>query len=1368
MKKYLLPCLSFLLISASTWILVPQIKWPATRNTETNLTRTAANHDGEGKEGHYDEPQKFFEFHRAIRTPDDRTRPEYAPGHKMIAHRQAPHVKYGPYRDLPNARTQNGNGVLEWRERGPANVPGRTRAMLVLPNDPTNNTWLAGSATGGIWKTTDAGLSWTEKSANFPVLPISSFAISQGVIYAGTGEYEGSIFSAIGDGIFKSTDFGETWSQLASTKSNPEFSIVTRLIADPANSNVIVATGVPSDLDPDNTSAILRSTDGGNSWTKVHEVTGVIEQIVFTPGNFAVQYAAQRGVGVLKSTNGGQTWALSNQGMSPLGRIEIAVAPSDPNRIYASCVGPTIPSGSGSLRPGADLYMSGDAGANWSLVDVNFQGRIFDFLGGQGNYDNTIAVDPYNKDQVYFGGVNYFRTTMGTGSTKLDNYDFVENNTQPFLALIAFSNAGFFAGGRLQIGSESNKRTVEIRFGPDISQKAHRFLVPEGSTSGVPVSGYGYQDYVNVPMQAWDITNPAAPKQLMVSFRDQSRNGALDFLVQNFEAGQPLANSREYVYIHSVEYNATTPLFAAGSAGGQETQLAYAFFPALPAGGTWTPGNLPASSLTIRYSSIDKLVATTVTCADAYNGFDGKNRFNQVNMESGGVHPDYHFTTIVPIDQNAKTFQVMVGTDGGVFLSNSSTNPGINEGDWSFRGRGYNTSQFYGADKRPGKDEYFGGMQDNGTRRSPAGQIASKTSAYVFCVGGDGFEVVWHPTDENRLIGSIYYNSFYRSVDGGTTWATAFSGFPLSGGSPDPARYPFVSKLANSRNTPDVLFAIGSDGVWKSDNFGSNWTLSPITSNWGTLTTLFDVEVSRANANIVWGGSGMSATRKLHVSTNGGTSFTATNNFTAVTMGVITKLATHPTQMNTAYALFSFAKRPKILRTTDLGQSWQDISGFGTGSVSTNGFPDVAIYSLYVRPDNPDIIWAGTEIGIVESRNNGETWAILDDFPNVAVWDMKGVDDQVVLATFGRGIWTAKIDKTQIAAENPTVTQLGTSPRGLLMIRAQLPNSYDSTQVFVNNTRIGRLGPLAAGTYSISISNQTPGTKDVRVVGFRNRAPFTSPTFRGEHILVTLPQKQYYSFFGSANDFSLQGFTVQALGDNSTLQTEHSYLVNKEYLARLRTPIIVNSSGANFSYRDVALVEPGLPGATFGQAGFKDYVIVEGTKDGLTWVPMADGYNAAQQPDWLSSFQGLLAGNMGLKKVQTLDLRQRFQANDTVLFRFRMFSDQSGVGWGWSIDDLYIQLPPVGLEKTWTAAVRAYPNPAREQLRVSYTLPGPSPVHIQLIGSDGRRAQSHEKGIQPAGNQEEILHVSGLAPGIYLLQVDTKFGKAVQKMVIQQ
>lgn len=335
-------------------------------------------------------------------------------------------------------------------------------------------------------------------------------------------------------------------------------------------------------------------------------------------------------------------------------------------------------------------------------------------------------------------------------------------------------------------------------------------------------------------------------------------------------------------------------------------------------------------------------------------------------------------------------------------------------------------------------------MQDNGTKISMRGEAATRFTKYGMATSGDGVEVVWHTTEPNKIMASSYGNLFYRSVDGGATWSSAWEGFSMYQGSVDGSKYPFVSKLAYSRNVPNVLYAVGNEGVWINSNFGTSLVLSPIKEKYGRVANFFDVEVSRAEPKIVWAGSGMSGApepRNLHVSLNSGVTFQATNNFSPVVLGNITKLATHPTQPNTAYALFSFFGRPKVIRTTDLGQSWTEISGFGTNKVSSNGFPDVPVYCLYVMPDNPDVIWVGTAIGIVESLDNGRSWALLNGFPNVSVWDMKGQDDEIVIATFGRGIWTAKMNSNQNVLA-PLLLGIGTRPNQNLAIRFQLLDSY--------------------------------------------------------------------------------------------------------------------------------------------------------------------------------------------------------------------------------------------------------------------------------------------------------------------------------------
>jgi photosystem II stability/assembly factor-like uncharacterized protein len=1277
-------------------------------------------------EAEQDGPGQFIAFHKAIRTPEDATAPEYKNGFIM---RELAQAKSYAARKR-NARTQS-NGVLEWKERGPANVPGRTRGIIVDPDDLTKNTWYAGSAGGGVWKTTNGGQVWTLLTADLPNLATTTLAMAESnhnIIYMGTGESFGGLPGIRGSGMFKSTDRGQTWQYL---NGSDALSDINRIAVSPTNANVLVVA---------TSTGIHKSNDGGTTWTQ-QAALSFVEDLRATPGNFNIQYAARNGVGVYKSIDAGVTWALSNSGMSPNGRIEIAISPVNVNRVFASAEG-TL-NGSES-----DLYVSNNAGASWSLVNTTFNNSSLDFLGGQGWYDNTVMCDPFNADVVYYGGVSVFRTTLGSGSSNVNSYNLQEQNTS-FLSLV---NLGAdFASGRLEVGSAANA-SVEVRFGPGRSQKAHRFEVPVGATSGVPDANYSYQNYVSVPFEVWDVTNN---RQLMVSFRDQDRNGEFNLLLSNTD-GAPAAQSREYIYISNVDYNASVPAPNIAVNGGHIFQQMYFFWPVLAAGNTW-PSSITTSKLIINLTSIPKVNATTITVADAYTQFDGKNRFNTFGLD---VHPDHH--NLVPIVMSGSTYRILNASDGGLFISNTSATPGIASGDWNMVGLTYNTSQFYGADKRPGADEYFGGMQDNGTWRSPTGQQASSGSIYQFSIGGDGFEVVWHKLEPLKLIGGSQGNNFRKSVNGGLTWASATTG--LSG------THPFVSKLATSNDVPDVLFTLSSAGVFRSNDFGTTWSLTAITDKWGGSTSLMDVEVSRANANIIWAGSGMVNTgtlRNLHVSTNGGQTFTPTNNYTDRTLGGITKLASHPTQPNTAYAIFSFAERPKILRTLDLGQSWQDITGFA-GSASTNGFPDVAVYCVYVRPDNPDVIWAGTEIGIVESLDNGASWTLLDDFPNVSVWDMKGVDNQVVIATHGRGIWTAEMENSQLELKNPIIYAVGTSPKSELALGITLPEAFDSTQIFVQGVSVGTLEAIGSGDFTVRITGVAKGVVETKLISFKNGAPFHSTLLSGENLQLNVVQEQYFNYFLNGGDLKMSSFSVQNFGTgNSSLQSFHNYLNNTEHIALLRQPIIISDEHPFFYYRDVALVEPGETGSVFGQPAFKDYVVIEATKDGINWTPIADGYDARANDDWLAAYTAAQVGSRNLLKDHNINLTNTLQANDTVLFRFRLSANATVNGWGWSIDDLYIQQEPTAIEPVATYNLTVYPNPTTGKVKVAYSLAQPTDVTIVVYDLTGRVITQKPFGNKAAGVHEDELEIAARR-GQYLLQLQTRFkNESVRVVVIE-
>src|SRR5258706_2614840 len=499
-------------------------------------------------------------------------------------------------------------------------------------------------------------------------------------------------------------------------------------------------------------------------------------------------------------------------------------------------------------------------------------------------------------------------------------------------------------------------------------------------------------------------------------------------------------------------------------------------------------------------------------------------------------------------------------------------------------------------------------MQDTSTYFTPSGTVSSSATSFNTNsqLAGDGFEALWHSIDKNKMIGGSQYNNFSRSLDGGTTWASAFNGLTLLGTTPDQSKFPFISKLTCSKQAPDILYTVGTEGVWKSSNFGGNWALTPITSGWGAKT-FADVEVSRANANIIWAGGGMgSSDTKLFVSTDAGKTFNPVPNPTGFTLGAITKIATHPTNEKVAYALFSFAKTAKIFMTQNLGQTWTDISGFGTGQSSTTGFPDVAVYALYVRPDNTNIIWAGTEIGLVESLDSGASWTLLTEFPNVAVWDMKGQEDEIVIATHGRGIWTAKVAFDQ--NENypvPKIITSGTSPQSKFVVQAHLPYRYDSAQIIINSQTI-KFNPIDSGTYNIQISNVPKGSVTIQLIGYKGGAPIYSLTASSVNLSLLNYQQQFYDYFIAASNFYLNGFSLSSFGtSNISMQSAHNYAANQDKSGTLLVPIIVSSgSNTSISYQDVAIVHPGTTGAVFGQSLFNDYVVVEAPKNGVDWIPL--------------------------------------------------------------------------------------------------------------------------------------------------------------------
>jgi photosystem II stability/assembly factor-like uncharacterized protein len=1037
----------------------------------SNFIQTTSN-DSEYRESKKtDKPDEFTKYFKGITTKFGEDKNTYPQNYRV--------------KEFDNAvakakRNKSKSSTITWTPRGPVNVGGRTRGLIIDPDDATNNTWFAGAATGGIWKTADRGVTWTCLTDDLPNLSANTLVMAESnhdIIYAGTGESFPGGSSLQGSGIFKTTDRGANWSQLANT-TTPDFEYVNRLAVDPTDPNIVIAA---------TETGIMRSTDGGAIWTKVYTSATGIEDLDADPTNFNKVYATENSIGVVLSTDAGLNWTKSITGLEQGKRYEMAIAPQNPAKIYLS-VNNTTPA----------AYRSINSGASWEKFK-DTDGSADDFLGGQGDYDNTIAVHPYDEDVVFLGGVNLWKIDFSDPGTTADSdpsiYRIDLENIDSYMGFIGFGGAYLDGGMELGTANEATNLTeddfvaVEIRFGSGMSQKAHRFTVG-GEGSGVAPSGYIYEDYVDVPFEVWDITNN---KQLMASFRDQAENSIFD-LVERIEADP--AVGREYLFVNAVDYSETASSEIAKNAGHSYKQL-YFFWPTLAEEGTWDAANLPDSKISIQYGPITETTGTSVNVASAYGG--GANNYDQSagygNTSIPGLHPDHHNLVMVKTDEANEKFIVINANDGGLAISEDE---GVN---FDQLPSNYITTQFYGAAKRPGANEYIGGMQDNGTWASPDGVNTTETTEYIFHVGGDGFECVWHPVDADKIMGSVYYNSIRRTLNGGTNWTSATGGIEqVTSFGETRGDGPFVTHISSNPIDPDVLFAVGYNGIYKSTNFGTSWAKKEIATGWTSdyykenfyTTGSHNIEVSLANKNIVWAGAAMSDANgwNIFLSEDQGETFNAVSEYTGSDLsGFISGIATHPTEDSTAYLLYSFAEEAKVIRTEDLGQTWEDISGFNGNTTSSNGFPDVVTHCLVVFPHDPSTIWVGTDIGIFESTDNGVSWNYkVSDLPAVSVYDMFIQDGQVVISTHGRGIWTATIEELGYF---PT---LNTEYSGFknIDVNVELINAVDSVLIYMDDVLVGTEKTVIAGTNEFQIPGTTEGTFTINVEAYNSGEVYNS------------------------------------------------------------------------------------------------------------------------------------------------------------------------------------------------------------------------------------------------------------------------------------
>jgi len=1324
------------------------------------------------KELRYEGPHNFYEYHHRIRTRTGDVKPRYTTNYKQTAFQEALRLnkQSGVQRSMP----------LDWQERGPGNVGGRTRGILVDKRDETHLTWLVGSAGGGIWKTTDGGQNFELKTEELPNMSTTTLAASDAnpaIVYAGTGEgFDGQMIK--GDGIYKSMDGGENWALLGATGNNEQFENVLRLVVDPVDPNIVLAAtrrsfNIAQDDSglPITNGYIMKSIDGGANWEAVYTIEGdprftfdpSVQQIVADPTDFNILYATVRNVGILKSTDKGATWSLVynvNANLSELGRMEMAISPINPNVLHFAS----------EANGAANLFRSSDAGENWNAVIGDFG----NWLGGQGWYDNTMAAHPYDQNSIMVGGAGPLLSIATSGdSVGVTILGEVINDTRfinlynPFGEETVLTVADFRTNFLGEPAPEVTEALVpvEIRFGTGKTQMAHRHVVGDSFEDT-------YLDYVEVPFEVWDVL---ADRQIMVSFLDEDNNGA--WTIEEIGENLP-ENFAELLVFHSLDYDANQPSSELNSILNKGY---YVVFAGTFEGAELGTQALPNATISLRTVIKKSIESSFEVVADGYG---------QYGESTKGVHVDHHNIILIPVDEATQNFYVINGNDGGVAFSQDGGATFIQTGDTFkeenvFGGEtivypttlGYNTSQFYGVDKMNGEDRYIGGTQDNGSWVSPSD--AGIRSVWSSAPSGDGFEAAWHYENPDLLLESSQFNNVFRSDDRGLSWRSVNM----------PGNGPFVTRIEASKQDPDLVFGISSLGVLKSTDFGLNWTPAEMPAEWQFNGN--PVAVSEASPRVVWNGGVFGEEVGMVVSTDGGDSFQSTNGYTQATLGSISGIGTHPLNKNKAYALFSIADGPKILATDDLGETWTDLSGFVTNELeSSNGFPDVATFSLLVMPFDTNQIWVGTEVGLFESLDGGTSWQYADNgLPPVMIYEMKIVNDEVVLATHGRGIWSVSLPELEgyeplPALIAPNINITGTGFNGQIAGDANLRAAYDSTilEIFLPTdaepTLIERrvLDGNVDRT-SIPFDLQVDLTTDtimeaiIELTAFAEGASLSS---RSTALIYDVDEESvttYSNDFDSGqSDFARLGFNVfQANNfDSKALHSPHPYPGNnQEFIAVFQKPILVEDEQTLLTFDEVVLVEIG-DSDDFEDPAFYDFVTVEATTDnGATWITL-DGYDSSRDDNWRTAYDLELDGSSELIKSHQIGLSGFFDVGDVVYLRFRLVSDPLVEGWGWMIDNIELKSQLTSIEALpETVALKNYPNPFTSATILSYTLPQKSEVSAALYSLDGKLVSNLLQTTQHAGQHQYQVNTSSLETGMYICRFKVNGAEQTLKWVKQ-
>jgi len=362
---------------------------------------------------------------------NDRIQQKHEPSDEFFMQRAGPDGRFGvdtyisALKKVKNqAVSRSINGFSDnWTTQGPGNIGARVNTVAVNPND--ENIIYAGFSEGGVFKTTDGGANWTPIFDDQVRLAIGDIVLdptNPDIVYVGTGDVNITGYPFIGDGLYRSMDAGNTWTNLGLAEQR----IISKIAIDPTNPSTIFAATMGLPFEKGNDRGLYRSTDNGGSWEQIlflSDSTGVIDLLI-NPNNPQTLYAAgwdrirnntlsiSKGLGakLYKSIDGGDNWTLLEGGLpntEPHSRIGLTMFRGNPDVIYAQYVD----AASHQLE---HIFKTSNGGASWNPIPIDYStGMSENAMGGFGWYFGKIEVNPNSEDDLYLLGIDLWRTQDG-------------------------------------------------------------------------------------------------------------------------------------------------------------------------------------------------------------------------------------------------------------------------------------------------------------------------------------------------------------------------------------------------------------------------------------------------------------------------------------------------------------------------------------------------------------------------------------------------------------------------------------------------------------------------------------------------------------------------------------------------------------------------------------------------------------------------------------------------------------------------------------------------------------------------------------------------------------------------------------------